>query len=107
MITTTCWILWIPDSGGPPWGGAIVAVELVVWCFELPPQATSTSPAARQPRTAIGLFTIGELVLEGGEVLLSRAAHRAEPGLGDVLERGAGRDPSVGVAIGGVVDEPA
>ena len=43
----------------------------------------------------------------GREVGLARAADRAEPVVGDVLERRAGRDAAVGVALGGVVDEPA
>ena len=44
--------------------------------------------------------TPGNLVLVEREVLLARAADRAEPVVRDVLERGAGRDPAVGVALG-------
>lgn len=47
------------------------------------------------------------LVLVGREVSLACAAHRTEPGLGDVLELGARRDPAVRVADLGLVDEPA
>ena len=47
------------------------------------------------------------LVLVRDEVALARAAHRAEPLARDVLEGGAGRDAAVGVAVLGVVDEPA
>src|ERR1700744_1233619 len=46
-------------------------------------------------------------VLVRREVGLASAAHRTEPGVGDVLELGAGRDPAIGVALFGVVDEPA
>ena len=47
------------------------------------------------------------LLLVGDEVLLARAADRAEPVVGDLLERGAGRDAAVGIALGRVVDEAA
>src|SRR3954469_9326355 len=46
------------------------------------------------------------LALVGLEVALSRSAHRAEPVVRDVVEGGPGRDPAVGVALVGVVDEP-
>ena len=46
-------------------------------------------------------------VLVGHEVGLAGAADRAVPVGRDVLERGPGRDPAVGIALGGVVDEPA
>src|SRR4051794_6179459 len=49
----------------------------------------------------------GRSVLVGHEVPLARAAHGTEPAVGDVVERGPGRDPAVGVAVGGVVDEAA
>ena len=48
-----------------------------------------------------------ELLLVGREVGLSGAADRAEPITGDVVEGRAGRDSAVGVALGGIVDEPA
>jgi hypothetical protein len=41
------------------------------------------------------------------EVGLAGTAHGAIPVPGDVLERGAGRDPAVGIALGRVVDESA
>src|SRR6185295_19673867 len=44
--------------------------------------------------------------LQGPEVARPRSADGAEPVLGDVLEARAGRDPAVGVADRGVVDEP-
>ena len=47
------------------------------------------------------------LVLVGNEVLLARAADRAEPIVGDLLEPRARRDAPVGVSLGRVVDEPA
>src|SRR5512139_348791 len=46
-------------------------------------------------------------LLVGLEVRLASAADRAEPVVGDVLERRAGGDASVRVALGGVVDEAA
>ena len=64
------------------------------------------SPALRQPRTARGRRT-GALALVGLEVPLARSADRAEPVVRDVREGGAGRDAAVGVALLGVVDEPA
>ena len=47
------------------------------------------------------------LVLVGHEVRLAGAAHGAVPVARDVGERRARRDAAVGVALGGVVDEPA
>ena len=46
-------------------------------------------------------------VAVGDEVRLARAADRAEPVLGHVLERRSGRDPAVGIPDLGVVDHPA
>src|SRR6478735_9058874 len=43
----------------------------------------------------------------GFEVALARAAHRAEPVVRDILERGARGDSAVGIAVRRVVDEPA
>src|SRR4051794_25103885 len=54
-----------------------------------------------------GERTAPRLVLVGDEVLLARAAHGAVPRVRDVVERGAGRDAAVGVALGRVVDEAA
>ena len=47
------------------------------------------------------------LGLVGHEVDLAGAADGAVPVRRDVLERGPGRDAPVGIALGGVVDEPA
>ena len=47
------------------------------------------------------------LVLVGDEVPLARSAHRAEPGVGDVLESGPRWDPAVRVALLGVIDVAA
>src|SRR5207248_1547642 len=47
------------------------------------------------------------LVLVEREVALARTAHRTEPGVGDLLERRAGGDAAVGVAVLGVVDVAA
>ena len=49
----------------------------------------------------------GRLALVRAEVGLARAAHGAVPIVGDVGERGSGRDAAVGIAVGRVVDEPA
>src|SRR5262249_7396625 len=62
-----------------------------------------TTPGSR-PRTRSG--GAGVLVL-GLEVGLTGAADGAEPGVGDVLERGSGRNASVGISLVGVIDEPA
>jgi hypothetical protein len=48
-----------------------------------------------------------QLLVVGREIPLARSAHGTEPGLGNVLERGARRDPSVRVALLRIVDEPA
>src|SRR3954454_20495976 len=48
-----------------------------------------------------------ELLLVGREVGLPGAAVRAEPITGNVVEGRAGRDSAVGVALSGIVDEPA
>ncbi len=58
-------------------------------------------------RGSIGAGRPGGYSVVGREVLLAGAAHRAEPGVRDVGELGAGRDPAVGVSFGRVVDEPA
>ena len=68
--------------------------------------APSRAPAAGAGRGScprVGL----SLVLVGCEVLLAGAADGTEPGVGDLLERGARRDAAVGVALFGVVDESA
>src|SRR5262249_4050776 len=48
-----------------------------------------------------------DLLLVEREIALARPADGTEPCLGDVLERGTRRDPSVWVTLGRVVDEPA
>jgi 8-oxo-dGTP pyrophosphatase MutT (NUDIX family) len=58
-----------------------------------------------RPVTAAGAQ--GDLVLVEREVALARSAHRAEPGVGDVLERGPDGDAAVGVAFLGVIDVAA
>ena len=55
-------------------------------------------------RCADGRLTV---TLVGLEVLLARPADGAEPVVGNFLEGRAGRDSAVGVAVCGVVDEPA
>src|ERR1700730_10324757 len=47
------------------------------------------------------------LVLVQDEIALARSAHRTEPGVGNVLERGPGGDAAVRIAFLGVVDEAA
>src|ERR1700728_4809145 len=49
----------------------------------------------------------GSLVLVDDEVALARAAHRAEPGVGDVLEGRPRGDSAIGVALLGIVDVAA
>src|SRR5437867_9713451 len=61
--------------------------------------ASSTGGGERPPWT--------DLVLVGLEVGLARAADRAEPVVGDVLECGSRRYPAVGIALVRVVDEAA
>src|SRR4051795_10039889 len=68
----------------------------------------SRRTSSRRSLTSLpGLSLATGSALVGGEVALARAAHGTEPGVRDVLERGPGRDPAVGVAVGRVVDEPA
>src|SRR4051794_22757869 len=49
----------------------------------------------------------GGSVLEEAEIGLAGPADGAEPVIGDVLERRPRRDAAVGIAVGGVIDEPA
>ena len=62
-----------------------------------------TRSGRQRPAAAAG----PELLVVGLEVPLARPAHGTEPRLGDVLERRAGRDAPVGIALGRVIDEPA
>jgi hypothetical protein len=48
-----------------------------------------------------------QLFLVRLEVLLARSANRTEPGIGDFFERSPRGDPSIGIAVGGVIDESA
>jgi len=66
------------------------------------PRATSVSAAAENIAARNGSLALVDL-----EVALARAADGAEPVVRDVLERGARRDPAIGISLGGVVDEPA
>src|SRR3954454_16651398 len=59
----------------------------------------------RASSSGAGFLAISVLV--GREVALPRAAHRTEPRVGDVLERGSRWDAAVRVAVGRIVDEPA
>ncbi len=54
-----------------------------------------------------GLGGTGAALLVRLEVGLAGAADGAEPGVGDLAEVGPGRDAAVGIALVGVVDEPA
>src|SRR6476661_4023533 len=65
-------------------------------------QTRSRSSARRRSQSGSGA-----LLLVAGEVALARAAHRAEPGVGDVLEVRAGGDAAVRIAFVGVVDVAA
>src|SRR3954462_10513349 len=49
----------------------------------------------------------GGSVLEEAEIGLAGPADGAEPVIGDVLERRPRRDAAVGIAVGGVIDEPS
>src|SRR5215211_3422554 len=63
-----------------------------------------SSPArrtARSPRSPSATLRVR------AEIRFPRPADGAVPVVGDVAERGAGRDAAVGVAFGGVVDEAA
>ena len=55
-----------------------------------------------RPRPRGGGLTLVQL-----EVALARAAHRTEPVVRDVVERRSRRNASVGIPLGGVVDEAA
>jgi len=77
MITTTCWILWIPIRG-KPLGGAGGAVDPVSWCGPPPPQAAATNAAARLPRTAIRLLTSGGRYSSKGVKSCFRAPHTGQ-----------------------------
>src|SRR6185437_2679288 len=76
------------------------------WVSSGPPRVRSRAGPPRQMLEEVAREG-GRLVLVGREVSLARAAHRTEPGLGDVLELGVRRDPAVRVTDLGVVDEPA
>src|SRR5688500_10690014 len=93
-----------------PKNGAISRAAAISDPSVLSPTATtSASSGSRSPRAAPGLsaVTLVRLALEGREIGLPRAADRAVPVLGDVLERRPRIDAAVGVALFGVVDETA
>jgi adenosylmethionine-8-amino-7-oxononanoate aminotransferase len=73
----------------------------------MPPLAISEAELRRLVEIVAAAISEVGSALQRREVDLARAADGAEPVAGDVLEGGAGRDAAVGVAGGGVVDEPA
>jgi hypothetical protein len=76
---------------------AVLAVLAALAAIALPGLVSSMLPRTE----------LAALPVVGLEVLLPRAADGAEPVVRDVVERGSGRDAAIGVALRGVVDEPA
>src|SRR5207302_4482408 len=72
------------------------------------------SPVEREQRPPEGIGAQAGAELRNGrsvfvrdEIALARSAHGAEPGVGDVLERGPGRNAAVRITVVGVVDVAA
>src|SRR5436309_1421829 len=110
MITTTCWILWIPTAGTGVVSVAVTGAgdeDVPCRCDEPAPQPASTSAAATEPNASSRVSTRRWLLLVGREVLLTSAADGTEPRLRYLLESRAGRDAAVRIPLRRVVDEPA
>src|SRR3954447_18850582 len=71
--------------------------------------APSVDAATTKTRSSSGGSSrrdVGSVLVEA-EIGLAGPAHGAEPVVGDVVERRPRRDAAIGIAVGGVVDEPA
>src|SRR5215210_6520529 len=100
-------IVEAPKNGAISRAAAISAPSV-----EAPTTKTSSSSGgSARPRglrtRASGPPAAGASVLVEAEIGLACPAHGAEPVAGDVLERRPRRDAAVGIAVRGVVDEPA
>src|SRR3954447_9665169 len=99
--TSTTAIVFAHTIVEAPKNGAIRrAAAISAPSVDAPTTNTSTSSGGSARRA-------GGSVLVDAEIDLAGPANRAEPVIGDVLERRPRRDAAVGIAVGGVVDEPA
>src|SRR5919199_5290744 len=71
------------------------------------PTVKTRTSSRRVARPTAARWSIASVLGERREVGLARAADRAVPVVGDVLEARARRNPAVRIPLRGVVDEPA
>src|SRR5215217_152258 len=105
--STTAIVLAQMIVESPKNGAMSRAAAISVPRVETPTANTRTSSSPGRVRTGSAVALTPALLVEQREVRLARAADGAEPVARDVLEGRSGRDATVGVALGGVVDEAA